>query len=269
MIKVDIHTHSAFSQDGKSLLCDMLKVACEQGCSYYGISEHFNADYLQQLNRLLRPMDIVEYFSNARLLQKEYEEKINVLVGAEFGYSDDEKTCAYYCEIINKYQPDFIINSVHSYGGLDYTLLRKAFSKEEICKSYLSLVEKSINSPYPYDIVGHIGYPLRYVDNGNEDELVKGYKDEIIKILQLIIDKDKILEVNSSTSGLVQETLPDKGILSLYYQLGGRKVSYGSDAHDVNRIGDKREYVYKMLSDIGFSYLTIPYKGKHIKIDIK
>ena len=76
------------------------------------------------------------------------------------------------------------------------------------------------------------------------------------------------MEVNSSNKQLSNRTLPAEPILERYYQLGGRKISYGSDAHFKARIGDKREEVVAMLKSIGFTYLTVPYRGEHIKVEL-
>ena len=85
---------------------------------------------------------------------------------------------------------------------------------------------------------------------------------------QAIIKKDKILEVNSANKTLENRTLPARHIIERYFALGGRKISYGSDAHFIERIGDKREEIVAMLKEIGFTYLTVPFRGEHIKVEI-
>ena len=45
-ILTDVHTHSTFSADGKSPLSDMLATAYGKGLGIYGVSEHFDYDYL-------------------------------------------------------------------------------------------------------------------------------------------------------------------------------------------------------------------------------
>ena len=52
---------------------------------------------------------------------------------------------------------------------------------------------------------------------------------------------------------------------------GGKSVSFGSDAHDIARIGDKRDEVIEMLKRIGFRSVTVPYRGavmEHIEVEI-
>ena len=57
-------------------------------------------------------------------------------------------------------------------------------------------------------------------------------------------------------------------IVKRYYELGGRAVSIGSDAHFKERIMDKREEVVKELKEIGFTYITVPDKKGYIKVEI-
>ena len=76
----------------------------------------------------------------------------------------------------------------------------------------------------------------------------------------ILIEKSYILG-GLGTSGLVTIYLP---ICDGY----GRKVSYGSDAHGINRLADKREEVVAMLKEIGFTYITVPCRGEHIKVEI-
>ena len=82
----------------------------------------------------------------------------------------------------------------------------------------------------------------------------------------MIIEKNKILEVNSSVKG--QVFLPTAEIVQRYFKLGGRNISYASDAHGVERIGDKRKETVELLKEIGFTHITVPYKGEYIKLEI-
>ena len=168
--------------------------------------------------------------------------------------------------ICQKYEPDFVVNSIHGGKGLDFAFQNYPEGRQKAYGAYLDLVKKSLDAPYPYDIVGHIGYIARYVPF--EDKSFAGFEKEIDDILLTIIQKDKILEANTSAKGLQQKTLPSEEIVKRYFELGGRKVSYGSDAHFAGRIAENREYVVDMLKAIGFTYITVPFKGEHIKVEI-
>lgn len=269
----DMHTHSTFSHDGKDELKTMLATAREMGIAFYGVSEHFDYDYdlvhmPPEEVRAIRNADEGEYFHAARHLQEDYEGVMNVLVGAEFGYSVNPEVHSRYERTYEKYRPDFVINSVHGGEGKDFARYEFTKSKEDTYRMYLALVRQSLEAPYPYDVVGHIGYIARYVPYGDRSLSLREFGGEIDDILKTIIRKGKILEVNSSNKGLEQRTLPSEEIVQRYFELGGRKISFGSDAHFTSRIADKREEVAEMLKRIGFTYITVPCRGEHIEVEL-
>ncbi len=270
----DMHTHSyPASHDGKNSLKEMMAAAQKKGISFFGVSNHFDYDYnLSQMTaeerRKIANGDEEEYFHDGRHLQEDYEGVMNVAIGAEFGYADDPSVGGRYALTYEKYRPDYVINSVHGVDGKDFACFAFTRSEEEIYTRYLQLVRRSLGAPYPYDIVGHIEYIVRYVPFENREIDVEKYAPIIDDILLTIIKKDKILEANTATKGLPRLSLPNVKILKRYFALGGRKISYGSDAHSVERIGESREEVISALKEIGFTYLTVPFRGEHIKVEI-
>ena len=278
----DVHTHSTFSPDGVSSLEEMVAAAVEKNVVFYGVSEHINYDiWIAQQDGRVPPekyTDEEEYFHKARHLQDDYAGVINMLVGAEIGYSDDERAKKLNRELIEKYSPDFVVNSIHALEGVDYWNGTTFYEvkggqkvvrpKEEVYREYFALILRSVQADYPYDIIGHIGYAMRYAPYEDRAAKYVDYKQEIDAVLMEIIKRDKILEVNSSGGKGLSMTLPDEEILQRYFELGGRKVSFASDAHDTGRIMDKREQVVEMLKKIGFTYLIVPCKGEHIKVEI-
>lgn len=267
----DMHTHTSFSPDADDRAEDMLLTAQKKGFAFYGISDHFEFDY----NLLKMPKEVVsaylnlneeEYFHALRHLQEDYEGVMNVAVGAEFGYTENEKVRGRYALICEKYRPDFVINSVHGGDGLDFAFQSFTEDKQAIYGAYLALVRKSLEVSYPYDIVGHLGYIARYVPF--EDKSFAGFEKEIDDILLTIIQKGKILEVNTAVKGLKQATLPSEDILKRYFALGGRMVSLGSDAHSTARIAEGREKAVEVLKSIGFTHATVPFKGEYIKVEL-
>ena len=269
----DVHTHTTCSHDGRNTPAEMLAQAQKQGIAFYGVSEHFDYDYdVSKLSKELydytRNGDVGEYFHALRHLQEDYAGVMNVLVGAEFGYSENAEVQGRYALTYEKYRPDYVINSVHSMDGLDFAYTEINLPKPEIYGKYLQLIRNSLDVPYHYDIVGHIGYVARYVSFEDRDFTFEEFGKQIDDILQTIIRKDKILEINSSNKQLKNRTLPAEPIVERYFQLGGRKVSFGSDAHDISRIGDKWNEVAAMLKRIGFTHVTVPCRGEHIKVEL-
>ena len=122
-ILTDLHTHTAFSPDGRGTMEEMLSVAHALGVGYYGLSEHFNFDMVVNhipLEGTKPQTPVAAYFQRARELQKEYKGKMHVLVGGEFGYTDNPEAQKMYRELVDKYHPDYVIQSVHNLAEGDY-----------------------------------------------------------------------------------------------------------------------------------------------------
>jgi histidinol-phosphatase (PHP family) len=275
-----MHTHSRFSADGKSFLDDMLSTAAQKNVAFYGVSEHFDYDY--KVNNIpfyggaeATYTDAEAYFSHARKLQKSYAGRMEVLVGGEFGFTDNPAAIPLYKDLISTYRPDFVVNSVHTDGNHDFSDRETYYDKNgnvrpqrEVFTEYLTLVRKSVDAQYDYDIIGHLTYCMRYAPYEDKRLRLADYSEEIDDILKAIIARGKILEANSSNRGAPCDFLPDKEIFIRYYELGGRLVSFGSDAHNVERVIDKREEVVAALKKIGFEYITLPKRGEYLKIEI-
>ncbi len=270
----DLHTHCfPASHDATSTLPEMLAAAQKKGMGFFGLSNHVDYDYdfsafSKEEKEALVNGDEEEFFHAARHLQEDYEGVMNVLIGAEFGYSEDKGVQKRYQEFCEKFAPDYVVNSVHSYGGVDYAHHIFTQEKKEIYGRYLRQIRSSLDVVYPYDIVAHIEYIVRYVPFAEREITLAEFGAEIDDILSAIVKKGKILEVNSSTKELPRISLPSEAIVKRYYELGGRNVSYGSDAHSIARIGEKREEIVRMLKEIGFTHLTVPCRGEYIKVEL-
>lgn len=271
----DIHTHSTHSFDGKSSLAEMVESARKKGLLFYGVSEHVDYEvYVRTGEAKERKIDEAAYFHDARHLQDDYAGVLNVLVGAEFGYDDNGLSLPMYLATYEKYRPDYVINSVHCVDGEDYyfcsSFALKKFerTKQDVYSQYLALVRASLDVEYPYDVVGHFGYLTRYAPYPDREMRVAEFQQQIDGILTEIIRRDKILEVNSKSKDEKEITVPSREILERYFELGGRQVSFGSDAHNVDDVGAHFAEVTAMLKEIGFTYYTVPCRGERIKVEM-
>lgn len=270
----DIHTHSAYSFDGVSTLKDILARAQSMGVDFYGVAEHVDYDVFYRYGTSLYGiLNEEEYFHGARHLQEDYAGVMNVLIGVECSYGQDPRVRTANRALIEKYAPDFVVNSVHTINGDDYYdganyhdkdgVLR---DKKEVYGEYLDMILESLDCGYAYDIVGHIGYVTRYAPYADTALHYENFADKLDKILQKIIDKNKILEVNASRG--LAGLLPSEEILKRYFALGGRNISYGSDTHSADGICNDRGAVTAYLKALGFTHLTVPCKGEYIKVEL-
>lgn len=274
MLLTDVHNHSTFSTDGRSTLEDMVSTAKIKGLRYFGISEHFDNDYLAlglKINGGPPFTDADGYFKTAAELKEKYNDSnFTFLAGCEFGFTQHNQCFDDYARLIEKYSPDFIVNSVHTVDGRDcwFADYFEGKSKEKAYGAYLEEVLKSLSAPYYYDIVSHLGYCARNAKYPDPKLRYENFRDIIDEILSTIAYKGKILEVNSSSRGAGSDFLPDIDILTRYFELGGRLVSFASDAHATDRICDKRDKVVTALKKIGFTYITVPTYAGYFKVNI-
>lgn len=268
---IDLHNHSSFSADGTCSLEQMLSAAQDKGVTLFGTAEHFDYDYkalgLSYENG--RFIDEAAYFSTARALQK--RTPIRYLVGAEYGFLSDAKTLDAYLSVTKTYQPDFIVNSVHVCDGNDcwFSSYFDGKEKAHAYGRYLETVRKSLDAPYPYDVVAHVGYVSRNAPYSDAKLRYTEFATLYDEILSTVMKKGKILEVNTSARGAGSAFLPDVDVLARYYELGGRKVCLSSDAHDETRIASGFEEGAATLKRIGFSHLTYPTPEGELLLPLK
>lgn len=273
MDKIDLHTHSTFSSDGRVPLSDMVATARANGLKYYGISDHFDYDYgtygVKIHGVILPPIHEEAYFAAARALQNECKKTgFTFLVGCELGFADDKACCEKYRDTIARYRPDYVINSVHTCEG-EECYFPEFFQNRTMRYAYgiyLDSVRKSLDAPYDYDIVAHLGYVSRNAPYENRKLRYADFASAYDDILKTIVAKNKILEVNTSSRGAGSDFLPDTDVLERYFELGGRNVSFASDAHDTARLCDKYETAVSALKKIGFTHFTVPVRGKRERV---
>ena len=139
-------------------------------------------------------------------------------------------------------------------------------SKEGEISGHLGAIYDSLFAPYPYEIVGHIGYAVRYAPYADKELRYAEFAEEIDKILLEIIRRNKILEINSSMKDALCITPLE--IFKRYFELGGRLVSIASDAHDTGRICDKRAQLVDALKQIGFTHHCVPDRQEYLLLEL-
>lgn len=190
-----------------------------------------------------------EYIAEVKALRDEYRGRINVLVGVESDFFPDH--VARYRRIYAQYDLDYIIGSVHVLGGVD--VFRKgrwehasSADLKAARELYCDMVARSARSGM-FDVLGHID-----VIKANCPEIATIDTPAVDRMLREIAAVDIAIEVN--TSGKTKDCggwYPSADILERA-QRYGIKLTFGSDAHDPERVGDEHESVRDALRALGF-----------------
>ncbi|MBN2220721.1 MAG: histidinol-phosphatase HisJ family protein [Vallitaleaceae bacterium] len=251
----DYHLHSNFSGDCKIPMEEMILAAIQLGVHRLCFTEHHDLDFPHP--SIDFTISVKDYLQRLFELKDKYSDRIQVLAGVELGMQPHLH--ATLSKIVQENPFDFILASNHLAKGIDpYDKIY--FENRSQYKGYLDYFEdilKNVQGFSDFDSYGHLDYVIRYGDFPQKSYVYKDFKEVLDEVLKTIIEKGKGIEVN--TSGYrynLGNPHPSEEILRHYYELGGRILTLGSDAHHPNHITNNFEKARSLLKEIGFKEFT-------------
>ncbi|MBS3986585.1 MAG: histidinol-phosphatase HisJ family protein [Erysipelothrix sp.] len=252
---IDSHNHTDFSEDCFIPLETMIDAAISKGIKHYTITDHLDLDY--QDKRFTFALDHAQRKAAIRQAQLKYKDHINIYLGLECGVQPH--VLEEVEDIIRQEAFDFVIASMHTTHKKDlYTKdFYQGLTPIQAYKAYLKEFAFCLDLMNEYDVVGHLDIVKRYEPSLQSVQLSE-VEEEIIYLLKIIIRKNKGLEINTSGyNDPFNHAFPHPQILKWYYELGGRIITLGSDAHFPERIAQHYEKALTMLESIGFEHITL------------
>jgi histidinol-phosphatase (PHP family) len=257
------HTHSLFS-DGSSHPEAYITEAIARGFSVLGFSEHSPLPFENTFS--FRNENREEYVALMQDLKQKYSGRIAVYSGMEMDYipgvSDD------FIRVKAEYRLDYLIGSVHLVkpaegmelwftDGPDYRTYDQGLNDlfggdiRKAVTAYHHQLNEMITEQ-PFDIIGHFD-KIKMHNRGRffrEDE--RWYMNLVDETLELIQDRDIIVEVN--TRGLYKQrsetTFPGPEILK-QIKLRHIPVMVNSDAHKPEEVDGAWQQGYSALREAG------------------
>lgn len=275
MLLTDHHIHSNCSPDAEDAMLDMALACGEIGVERICFTDHCDLDdYVTgkpdpESERVWR-----RSLDAYRLTAAEAPSRLDICFGIELGEINHDPARA---RAIIEAAPelDFVLASVHNLRDTpDFYALH--YESREHCIALLDRYLDELTETAAmdcFDVLSHIGYTKRYMLRAGYPVFVEEerYDDKVRLLLQTLIDNDKGMEVN--TSGLrhpaINATIPGEKLLRLYRELGGEKVTVGSDAHRTVDAGRGIEHAFELLKTLGYKYVCAYRKRKpeFIKLD--
>lgn len=257
----DYHVHTEFSDDSVYPMEDVIRDAvgmemdeiCFTDHVDYGIKPDWDSgtEIRYRDGNPVANVDYPKYMEKIRRMQKQYEGKINIRTGLEFGIQ--MHTIPRFEALSARYPMDFIILSVHQVD--DRELWTQDFQRGRTQREYneryyeemLSLVKNYKN----YCVLGHMDLIRRYDEAGiYAFEKVRCLIEDILKI---VIADGRGIEINTSTHRYgLKGIMPSEEILSLYRSLGGEIITIGSDSHKPEHLGAYIRETKELLKQKGF-----------------
>ena len=266
----DSHNHTVeFSADAVMTMDELVSEALSKGIPAVVVTEHFEKDFPHKIEKPLI-FDIDEYFVMMTEQQAKLPEGFSLYAGIELGYQ--KHLPAFYDALVKSYPFDSVILSNHLYEGKDPFFFRDCYKlpKEELYGRYIEELAEMINSTNDFDIVGHYDYIARYAPYPDPTIHYDMCPEAFDRFLTAVIRKNKSLEINTRSINKfhtlgVTDIWPDRKILARYRELGGIRVTLGSDSHDTSTIGIYFEETAAMIKEYGFDFLCSYVNRKEIR----
>jgi len=257
------HTHSLYS-DGSSQPEEYIIEAISKGFNILGFSEHSPLPFENKFS--FRKENKDEYLSLLQNLKQEYSSRISILTGMEMdfipGISEN------FSKIKAEYKLDYLIGSVHLVrpqnsdelwftDGPDFETYDQGLNElfggdiKKAVTAYYYQLNEMIETQH-IDILGH----LDKIKMHNRDRFFREdeawYKSLVSETLELIQDRDIIVEVN--TRGIYKKrsetTFPGLDILKQIKDLR-IPVMVNSDAHKPHELDLAFNDGFSLLKDAG------------------
>jgi histidinol-phosphatase (PHP family) len=257
-LPLDAHLHTDLSPDSDVPIDVYAQQAAELGIRELAITDHldfepgapaFGYSTFADRERIVR--DAAERWG---------PEGVTIRFGIELTY--DRSWEADIGDHLRRHAYDFTIGSVHDRVQSPYHRASVAGwvagrSLAEIVAPAFDEVEAAARSGL-FDTIGHIDVVKRYLHPHVLPEQFAAQPELYEPILRALLESGTALEVN--TSGLRHppaETYPSPAIVARFRELGGQRVTIGSDAHRAKHFAWALGDGYDVARSAGFDHLAV------------
>ncbi len=261
MLPPDNHVHTEWSWDSPAAAS--MALSCEQalavGVGCVAFTDHLDFTDWTDEDRIgeenldphrydrMRLLDIAGYLAAIEDCRERYPD-LRILSGAEIG--EAHLFAASAGALVAGAGFDRVLGSVHAvpYGGR-LTAADELFGlmpATEVMRRYFAEVVRLIEGSDVFGVLAHLDFPRRMWPRpaGPYDETA--FEAEYRAVLRALAVSGRVLEVNTKSP------LASAGLMRWWRDAGGRAVSFGSDAHQPWRVGDKFKLAVDVVEAAGF-----------------
>lgn len=271
------HSHCSYC-DGRAPLEDFIKEAIRQGFTSYGISSHAPLPF--PTHWTMEWEQVPAYLAEARRLRQKYAGQIELYIGMEIDYLDEESNPS-----VARFRDlplDYRIGSVHLLTDdagevVDIDVAADAF-RVLVDERFAGDLDRVIHLYYNrllrmialggFDILGHADkmhynascYRPGLLDEPWYEALMRNYFTEIAR-------RDIIVEVNTKALYMLGTFYPNERYFGLLHELGIR-VQVNSDAHFPDKINTGRPEALAALMQAGHREVMELHQGVWAEVPI-
>ena len=243
----DFHIHSKVSFDSEESPENIVRIAEKKGLNEICFTDHY--DYHIDPDG---PHDIFTLAEYGEAYDGLSSERVLIRRGVEMGLTDWNKEDVSKVLLARKF--DYVIGSAHWVVNSD-PYFEDFWDCDDPFLKYLLGVREYVRLHDDFDVLGHLTYVCKSPYNPQKRAFpYNEYPDICDDIMKTLAKKEKGMEINTSGMVRVGEFLPSRDFIERFYELGGRIVTVGSDAHSADRVGENTEKAAKLAADI-FGYV--------------
>lgn len=224
----DTHMHTRFSTDSTMDIEEAIARGRELDMGII-LTEHLDLAYPKPEAFIF---DIEDYFRKYSRYRTD-----RVLLGIEIGMRSE--LVRENGTVLAEYPFDFVIGSIHVIENID--IYEEHFylgrSKREVYGQYFSSMLDCLTCYDFIDSLGHIDYIARYARFADPELHYSEFRDYFDQVLALVAAKEKALEINTRRFDRPETAAALLPVYRRFFELGGRLVTIGSDAHTPRDIG--------------------------------
>jgi histidinol-phosphatase (PHP family) len=272
MLPADNHVHSEWSYDTDeraSMLAACAR-AVELGVPSVAFTEHVDAERWEPGDGLdgrdlawqpwdrMRPLDVAGYLAGIAECRDRFD-GLRILTGIEAGEPHLFRSTA--SLVLASAHFDRVLGSLHLLpldgelveGG---SAMRRhgAHRAGEMMRLYLGELARLVEGSDVFEVLAHLDYPRRYWPQHLEPYREQDYEEEYRYVLRSLAASGRVLEINTASP------LSSVELMRWWRDVGGRAVSFGSDAHVPWRVGDRFELAMDVVEAAGFSAGAGPFE---------
>jgi histidinol-phosphatase (PHP family) len=242
----DYHVHTAISFDSSASPHDMIAAAERAGLREICFTDHY--DYHSGPTA---PADLFTIKDYRAAYEGLSSPTVAIRRGVEMGLTLETRKQAE--DFARSYPFDFVLGSVHYVDGMDpyFAEFWQARTVREAFERYLEQTLLCVRLHDDFDVLGHLTYVCKSVHNPSKAPVFyEDFPSLTDDILRVLVRRGKGMEINASGVDRTGDFLPSARFLQKFFDLGGRIVTVGSDAHAPDRVGQYADRALAIAKDI-------------------
>jgi histidinol-phosphatase (PHP family) len=256
----DNHVHTRYSWDTAD--SSTMRRACEravaEGLPAIAFTEHLDFTVWLDEDRATAegltdrhpaqqtPIDVEAYVAELEECRDRFPE-LRIWSGVETG--EPHLFAASIAGHLRRAPVDRVLGSLHSLAdqGRLVGVTRLLWSDPAgTMRRYLAELVDMIESSDVFQVLAHCDFPRRYWPGGAHTYVEKDFEEEYRAVFRALAASGRALEINTSSP------LASADQMRWFHEEGGEAVSFGSDAHQPERVGDRFDLAVDVVEAAGF-----------------